>query len=158
MSYQHDSANDLNNDLLQIFATTASFGGTARQGGASTVLRARAVLALPELADRPLTNSSMLRGQIAVVRRGGATFVHKARRMQEAGAIGLIVINSSDVPCLVESHDGDRVDDIHISVVCVRLSDGESLLQTLGFSNCLVSLVMGSRANAMQISERTPPH
>eukprot|EP01043_Picozoa_sp_COSAG02_P016962 COSAG02_NODE_758_length_17516_cov_53.301085_13_plen_1216_part_00 len=158
MGYQHDSVNDLNSDLLRIFATTASFGGTSRQGGDTAVLRARAVLALPELADRPLTNSSMLRGQIAVVRRGGATFVHKARRMQEAGAIGLIVINSSDVPCLVESHDGDRVDDIHISVVCVRLSDGESLLQTLGFKNCLVSLVTSSRANAMQISEGTPPN
>ena len=91
----------------------------------------------------------MLRGQIAVVRRGGVTFVHKARRVQEAGAIGLIVINNSEVPCLVESQDSDHVDDLNISVVCVRRSDGESLLQTLGYSNCLVSLVTGSRASAM---------
>lgn len=144
-------------DLLQIFATNAAFGRTASQSGHKQ-LRARAVLAVPELADRPLRNAGVLRGQIAVVRRGGVTFVDKARRVQEAGAIGLIVINSSEAPCLVESSDGDRGDDIGISVVCVRHSDGESLLQTLGFSNCLVSMTMCPIPQAVQISEGSPPH
>ena len=144
-------------DLLQMAATNAAFGRTASQGGDKQLLRARAVLAVPELADRPLTNAGKLRGQIAVVRRGGVTFVDQARRVQAAGAIGLIVINSSDAPCSVESHGDDRGDDIGIHVVCVRHSDGESLLQTLGFSNCLVSMTSPT-SQAVRISEGLPPH
>ena len=153
---QHDTPTV---DLLEIFATAASFGHTASQRGQKQVARrARAVLAQPELADGPLTNASMMRGQIAVVRRGDKTFVQKARRVQAAGATGLIVINNSEAPCLPVANDTDRGDDIIIDVVCVRHSDGESLLQTLGFKNCLVTLTMGPWASATRVSEGMPPH
>jgi hypothetical protein len=132
--------------LLEIFATTASFGRSrsSHSSGQGQVLRGHAEMASPELADGPLTNAAMLRGKIAVVRRGGVTFVSKARRAQEAGAIGLIVINSNEKPFLLQADSGDSGADVGITVVCVRQSDGYSLLQTLHYSNCVVSIAINA--------------
>jgi hypothetical protein len=50
---------------------------------------------VPPMADAPITND--VKGKIAVVIRGGASFVEKAQAVQAAGAIGMIVANSEDV-------------------------------------------------------------
>ena len=47
------------------------------------------------MADAPVTND--IKGKVAVVIRGGASFVEKARAVQVGGAIGMIVANSEDV-------------------------------------------------------------
>ena len=47
------------------------------------------------MADAPVTND--IKGKVAVVIRGGASFVEKARAVQAGGAIGMIVANSEDV-------------------------------------------------------------
>lgn len=46
------------------------------------------------MADAPVTND--VKGKIAVVIRGGVSFVEKAQAVQAAGAIGMIVANSED--------------------------------------------------------------
>jgi mannosidase alpha-like ER degradation enhancer 3 len=49
-------------------------------------------LADPLKACSPLQNSHELNGRIAVVRRGSCMFEDKARLVQKAGAIGVIII------------------------------------------------------------------
>ena len=56
--------------LLEIFATKASFGAADQAAAGDALARTRAVLMQPELGDGPLTNAAMLRGNIAVVKRG----------------------------------------------------------------------------------------
>jgi len=47
------------------------------------------------LAAEPLSPGSLV-GKIAVVMRGGATFVEKALHCQAAGAVALIIVNSAN--------------------------------------------------------------
>ena len=47
------------------------------------------------MADAPVTND--VKSKIAVVIRGGVSFAEKARAVQAAGAIAMIVANSEDV-------------------------------------------------------------
>ena len=56
--------------LLEIFATKASFGAVDQDAAGGALARTRAVLMQPELGDGPVTNAAMLKGNIAVVRRG----------------------------------------------------------------------------------------
>ena len=72
----------------------------------------------------------------------------KARRAQDAGAVGVIVINSAEEPFLVQADSLDAGADIEIAVVCVRNSDGGSLLQTLGYPSCAVSLMLKAASGA----------
>ena len=46
------------------------------------------------MADAPITND--VKGKVAVVIRGGASFTEKAQAVQAVGAIGMIVANSDD--------------------------------------------------------------
>lgn len=64
--------------------------------------------------------------------------------------MGVIVINSAEEPFLVQADVKDAGADIAVAVVCVRNSDGESLLQTLGYSNCVVSLMLKATSGAQQ--------
>ena len=47
----------------------------------------------PTLACQPLINSSEIAGKIALIDRGGCSFVEKIRHAQEAGAIAAVVAN-----------------------------------------------------------------
>ena len=53
-----------------------------------------AVRAEPAMADSAITND--VKGKVAVVLRGGASFAEKAVFVQAAGAIGMVVANSED--------------------------------------------------------------
>ena len=59
-----------------------------------TQINARLVWAVPETAHTALEND--LRGAIAVVKRGDCSFVEKAVRVGEAGAVAMMVINTED--------------------------------------------------------------
>ena len=90
---------------------TARFGArTAMVSGAD------AVLCEPDDASRSLRNPSALRGCVAVARRGGCSFVAKARRAQAAGAIALFLVNSDDNLFVV---DGEGPDDNEIAIPVV---------------------------------------
>jgi len=51
--------------------------------------------ALPYTACGPIENGERLRGRIALALRGDCMFAGKARRLQAAGAIGVIFIGES---------------------------------------------------------------
>ena len=76
-----------------------------------------AVLCDPDLADGALTNADQVKGSMAVVRRGANSFVEKAKRAQDAGAVGLIIINNADE--LLKAGGDDLNKTVTIPVVMV---------------------------------------
>ncbi len=83
------------------------------------------------LACAPLSviNARAVRGKIALVDRGVCAFVVKARNVQDAGAIGLIVADNvagAPPPGLGGSDPG-----IFIPVVRITLEDGQALKQAI---------------------------
>ena len=56
------------------------------------------VKASPYTACGSLDNAGQLRGHIALVLRGDCMFAAKARRLQEAGAVGVIFIGDQRTP------------------------------------------------------------
>ena len=82
--------------------------------------------AVPLTADTDLENKSDLQGKIAVVARGVVPFAEKARRVTEAGAIALIVVNDEDTPykCTAAGEDCSA---ITLPVVCVGRRSGTYL-------------------------------
>lgn len=102
----------------------------------------RLIRAQPDLADAPLRNGSEAVGSIVLVTRGSVPFVEKARRVADAGAAGVVIVNSVNEPYVAHGHrysDGrvDNGDDVTIPVVCIRLGDGSALARRLP---CDVSL------------------
>ncbi|HKV68506.1 MAG TPA: PA domain-containing protein [Gaiellales bacterium] len=75
---------------------TAAFGAPLTLAGVT----AQAVLAVDGTAPvndacEPITNGAALAGNIAVIDRGVCTFVSKVKNAQNAGAIGVIIVNNA---------------------------------------------------------------
>jgi hypothetical protein len=82
---------------------------------------------VPLLANAALTNAEELHGKVAVVRRGSGKFHDNARRVQEAGAVAMIMINTDDAPYVMR--DPNKMGgDITIPMLCIGKADGERLL------------------------------
>ncbi|HHT9077190.1 TPA: PA domain-containing protein, partial [Flavobacterium psychrophilum] len=58
------------------------------------VLYVGSILGTPHACDTA-RNSAELAGKIAVIRRGGCTFERKVKSAQNAGAIGVIIVNNT---------------------------------------------------------------
>jgi hypothetical protein len=110
---------------------TASFGPSP----ARTAVTGRVVRALdaansegPTTFDAcsALTNAEALRGNVAMVDRGICTFVSKARKVQEAGATGMIIVDNSRETCIPPAMGGDATD-ITIPVFSIGANDGDVL-------------------------------
>ena len=82
------------------------------------------VYADPPLACDDLVNAAEVAGRIALVDRGICVFTEKVRRVQEAGAIAVIVANQLEGP---PSTMGGDDDDLVIPAVMVSRPDGERL-------------------------------
>ena len=85
------------------------------------------IRAAPELADRALSNSDNLQGAIAIVKRGACSFVEKALRVTEAGAVGMIVVNSEDT-MIAPGDSAQEGGGVLIPVVGIRSSDLATLI------------------------------
>ena len=96
----------------------------ARFGAHSCSLDAVALRAVPAIADSVLRNAANLKGAIAVVERGVNAFVEKALRVQEAGAVGVIIINTDDSPYVPLGSPLGGDEGVFIPVVCVQLREG----------------------------------
>ncbi|KAG6620800.1 Transient receptor potential channel pyrexia [Phytophthora cinnamomi] len=69
----------------------ATFGSRGPQ-----TLSVRLACAEPPRADQPeLKNVAELRGAVALVVRGGCSFAHKARLLQKAGAVAMLLANNT---------------------------------------------------------------
>ncbi|KAM3600172.1 uncharacterized protein V6R79_019007 [Siganus canaliculatus] len=95
------------------------------------------VKASPYTACMAIDNALELRGRIALALRGDCMFAAKARRLQEAGAIGVIFIdhregsNSAETPLFQMVGDGDSTEDITIPLVFLFSSEGSVLTAAL---------------------------
>ncbi len=113
---QNEGSIDKAKDEKMLFET-AMFGG--QEDAAGEIVRAD-----PLMVDRDLVNGEAMKGKVVVVGRGVLPFVEKARRVQAAGAICMVVINSAD-----ELYKfAGQGEDIKIPVVCVKHSDGALLV------------------------------
>ncbi|XP_023687239.1 ER degradation-enhancing alpha-mannosidase-like protein 3 [Paramormyrops kingsleyae] len=95
------------------------------------------VKSAPYSACGPIENAEELRGNIAVALRGDCMFASKARRLQEAGAIGVIFIDhregssSEETPLFQMVGDGGSVSDITIPLVFLFSREGAVLSAAL---------------------------
>ena len=83
------------------------------------------VLCDPERADRELSNAEQLNQKVAVATRGGGPFVEKAQRVQKAGAVALVIINT-DNTLMTPGGDDSAVT---IPVILVTTDAGATLMQ-----------------------------
>ena len=117
---------------------TASFGANA----AVTALSGALVAALDESNTAgpsgtdgctAYLNAAAVRDNIALVDRGTCTFVEKARRAEEAGARGLVVVNNRANTCMPNAMGGEA-EEITIPVISIGSSDGAALKTELARS------------------------
>jgi hypothetical protein len=93
----------------------------------------------------PLSNRALINGKIAIVERGDCMFIDKARNIQKAGGIGVIVIDnvaqSSSKSSPIFAMSGDGHDDVDIPVVFLYWEDGQILLSAIReYPNIIISL------------------
>jgi aminopeptidase YwaD len=82
------------------------------------------VVRVPNFGTRADYQGLDLKTRIALVKRGGVTFLEKARAALEAGAIGMVIVNS--VPGRLSAN---LLGDFQIPVVAISGSDGTPLLE-----------------------------
>ncbi|KAF5286726.1 hypothetical protein FQR65_LT12459 [Abscondita terminalis] len=96
---------------------------------------AQTILVHPFRACTDVKFSNQIKGKIAIMERGDCMFVDKARRIQNAGAVGAIIIDntpgSSATTSPLFSMSGDGNDDIQIPVVFLFAQDASKLLLAL---------------------------
>ncbi|XP_067233119.1 ER degradation-enhancing alpha-mannosidase-like protein 3 [Chanodichthys erythropterus] len=95
------------------------------------------VKSVPYMACGPIENAVELQGHIALAFRGDCMFAAKARRLQEAGAIGVIFIDhregssSAETPLFQMVGDGEPTDDITVPLVFLFSKEGATLTAAL---------------------------
>jgi hypothetical protein len=108
---------------------TASFGPPLFSPGISGV----PILAVPALACNPLSNSASVYGKVAIVDRGVCAFAVKVKNAQNAGAIGVVVVNSAAGSPPEGMSGADPT--ITIPSVLVTQNDGNTLKNALIFGS-----------------------
>ena len=126
---------------------TADFGGALTAEGVTGTLVAAedaADSAGPSTTDAcsPLTNTAAVAGRVAFVDRGTCFFTDKARNVQTAGAVALVVANNvADPEALLM---GGSDDSITIPLVSITQADGATLRANLSAG---VSVTLGLDPN-----------
>ncbi|XP_003200881.1 ER degradation-enhancing alpha-mannosidase-like protein 3 isoform X1 [Danio rerio] len=100
-------------------------------------VKGRIMKSVPYTACGPIENTVELQGHIALALRGDCMFAAKARRLQEAGAIGVIFIDhregssSAETPLFQMVGDGEPTDDITVPLVFLFSKEGATLTAAL---------------------------
>jgi hypothetical protein len=102
----------------------AEFGPAVSPGGTT----ANVAQAAPADACSALSNPSQVAGRIALVDRGSCNFTVKVKNAQNAGAVGVIVVNNV-TPGVIQMGGGDAT--INIPSLMVSLADGSTLKSQL---------------------------
>ncbi len=106
---------------------TASFGAVLGADVSGSLVAALDGGASPTDACESLTNASALAGKIALIDRGTCNFTLKAKAVQDAGAIGAVIVNNTTG---IINMSGDDLS-ITIPVVSVLQTDGARLRAAL---------------------------
>lgn len=111
---------------------TADFGPTLTSGGTT----ANIVAASPANGCTALSNGSAISGRLALIDRGSCNFDVKVQNAQNAGAVGVVVVNNDTVnPGAVIQMGGATTSiDVTIAItsVMISLNDGNTLKAQLG--------------------------
>ncbi|XP_044751179.1 ER degradation-enhancing alpha-mannosidase-like protein 3 [Coccinella septempunctata] len=114
---------------ISIHACPALFGINLR---GEQVVSSTTAFVDPYTACEDLQDPHKLKGKIALLGRGDCMFIDKARRIQNAGAIGAIIIDnvpgSSAITTPMFSMSGDGNDDVKIPVVFLYSKGATKLL------------------------------
>ncbi|XP_051960020.1 ER degradation-enhancing alpha-mannosidase-like protein 3 isoform X2 [Xyrauchen texanus] len=120
---------------------TVLTGGPAKFGMDLTKqehgLKGSIMRSVPYTACGSIENAVEMQGHIALALRGDCMFAAKARRLQEAGAIGVIFIDHrvgsscGKTPLFQMVGDGETIDDITIPLVFLFSNDGAILTAAL---------------------------
>lgn len=105
---------------------TARFG--ARRAAFPSAVQT--VVASPRKADAELRNADALRGAVAVVVRGACSFCEKAARVQAAGAVAIVFVNTDEeLFAVAPGEDEDELaETVLLPIVLLRQRDGAPLL------------------------------
>ncbi len=111
-------------------AKAASFGPSITSTGVSGNL-VLAEDATPDIynACEPFINTNALNNQIAVIRRGICNFTSKVLQAQNAGAVGVIVVNNVNGPTI--NMGGNPSATITIPSIMIDLNTGSNLISNL---------------------------
>jgi hypothetical protein len=92
-------------------------------------------------ACEALVNSDDIDGHIALIERGGCEFELKVMHAEDAGAVGVVVYNTSGDPIVMNGDTGS----VGIPAVMISAADGELLLDTLaGDDEVRIELAKGT--------------
>jgi hypothetical protein len=107
---------------------TADFGSRLL----STGLSANVAQASPADGCSTITNTGAMSGRVALVDRGNCNFIVKVKNAQNAGAIGVIVVNNDTASptAVIAMGGGDPT--ITIPTVMISLNDGSTVKGQLG--------------------------
>eukprot|EP00658_Telonema_sp_P-2_P007286 TRINITY_DN12715_c0_g1_i10.p1 TRINITY_DN12715_c0_g1~~TRINITY_DN12715_c0_g1_i10.p1 ORF type:complete len:375 (-),score=61.19 TRINITY_DN12715_c0_g1_i10:44-1168(-) len=150
--------------------------------GQLPTIQAQVIMTDPPTAQLPIQNRAQISGNIALITRGDCSFSHKVLEAQEAGAVGVVVVNDSDqellhmnsdptsapvtIPSLMISrHDGLQIQRALPRVVCTfspdpfpRQSPPASQTSAPTSSNCLSQLDPGPVSYTHLRAHETPEH
>ncbi|EFP05057.1 hypothetical protein CRE_03272 [Caenorhabditis remanei] len=136
------------------YGKPALFGSPAQFGidlGITVPVLGRVAKAIPFRGCEPLLNTHEVVGRIVVVERSDCVFQDKARNIQRAGGIGMIVIDNEldtkfmkERPMFSMANDKDGKDDIGFASLFLFRLEGEKLLKAMKKDKDLV-ISMSSR-------------
>lgn len=103
---------------------TTAFGVPVTSIMTSNIVLVNDGTATPTIGCVALTNAAAISGKIALIRRGSCTFVLKVKAAQDAGAIGVIMMNNIDGQPIPMGGDDPT---ITIPSVMISKADGDIL-------------------------------
>ncbi|WP_299672440.1 PA domain-containing protein, partial [uncultured Tenacibaculum sp.] len=115
----------------------ANFGGNLSTNVSANLVLVDDGSGTTEDACENITNTSQINGNIAVIRRGGCTFVDKVLKAQNAGAIAVIIVNNVSGNPIGQSGTDPS---ITIPSVMISQTDGNILINTLATEPVNVTL------------------
>ncbi|WP_066223437.1 PA domain-containing protein [Formosa haliotis] len=123
-------------------ASSASFGPKPLEDITSNLVIATDGTALPNEGCNALTNAAAIKGKIALVYRGSCDFVVKVKNAQNAGAIGVIVINNVAGNPIGMGGD-DPLGDIKIPAVMISNTNGAKIKAQIDAGNTVNGTIKG---------------
>jgi mannosidase alpha-like ER degradation enhancer 3 len=118
-----------------LYAGAANFGLALNLG---LKISARIAIADPVKGCETLINPNVVKEKIVLVERGDCMFIEKARKLQEAGAVGGIVIDNATDSSVITSRafsmSDDGIDDVNIPLVFLFASEARPLLDILNIN------------------------
>lgn len=116
---------------------TTSFGSEITSVISANIVLAEDSSANPTEGCSAFTNAAALNGNIALIRRGTCPFVQKVKNAQDAGAVGVIMMNNVEgQPIPMGGEDAS----ITIPAVMISITDGDLIEAALGANTVAGSL------------------